>query len=98
MIIYRLFVGFSLLFCGAILAVGLRTVFSYNGFKLAVAANQVQLDTLAQEVRVLEDQLRVIDDPDYLDTVIRTQFQVIQPREKVYKILRSSSFQTNQTK
>ena len=64
----------------------LRTYREYRTYKVREAELTVQLDQKQAELRQRQEYLRmVLDDPDFIDRVIREKLGFTKPTEKVYR-------------
>lgn len=74
---------FVIVFMGTAL---LRTYREYSAFKIKEAELTVQLEQKQTELRQRQEYLRmVLDDPDFIDRVIREKLGFAKPSEKVYR-------------
>jgi cell division protein DivIC len=64
----------------------LRTYREYRAYKVKEVVLTVQLEKKQAELRARQEYLRmVLDDPDFIDRVIREKLGFSKPSEKVYR-------------
>ncbi|MBD97924.1 hypothetical protein CL648_03890 [bacterium] len=69
----------------------IHNLYRYTAYRIEVKKNQEKMINMESELAVITEELGSMDDPDFIDTLIRKRLNYVSKQDVVYQIRRPQS-------